>query len=33
MQLEAGRELADARLARLLAFRDEFAAEWLGNAA
>jgi uncharacterized protein len=33
MQLEAGRELADARLARLLAFRDDFAAEWLGNAA
>jgi uncharacterized protein len=32
MQLEAGRELADARLARLLAFRDDFAAEWLGNA-
>jgi uncharacterized protein len=31
MQLEAGRELADARLARLLAFRDDFAAEWLGN--
>jgi uncharacterized protein len=31
MQLEAGRELAGARLARLLAFRDEFAAEWLGN--
>jgi uncharacterized protein len=32
MQLEAGRELADDRLARLLAFRDDFAAEWLGNA-
>jgi uncharacterized protein len=31
MQLEAARELAGARLARLLAFRDEFAAEWLGN--
>lgn len=31
MQLEAGRELAVARLARLLAFRDEFAGEWLGN--
>ncbi|QOL49166.1 HD domain-containing protein [Massilia litorea] len=31
MQLDAGRELAESRLARLLAFRDEFAAEWLGN--
>jgi uncharacterized protein len=30
MQLAAGRALAEARLARLLAFRDEFAAEWLG---
>jgi uncharacterized protein len=33
MQLDAGRALAEARLARLLAFRDEFAAEWLGSAA
>jgi uncharacterized protein len=33
MQLAAGRALADARLARLLAFRDEFAAEWLGSGA
>ncbi|THC42463.1 HD domain-containing protein [Massilia sp. Mn16-1_5] len=33
MQLEAGRALAEARLARLLAFREEFAAEWLGQAA
>ena len=33
MQLEAGRDLAGARLARLLAFRDEFAAEWLGSGA
>ena len=33
MQLEAGRALAERRLARLLAFRDEFAAEWLGKAA
>jgi len=33
MQLEAGRALAEARLARLLAFRAEFAAEWLGDAA
>lgn len=33
MQLDAGRALAEARLARLLAFRDEFAAEWLGWAA
>jgi uncharacterized protein len=32
MQLDAGRALAEARLARLLAFRDEFAAEWLGQA-
>ena len=32
MQLEAGRALAEARLARLLAFREEFAAEWLGGA-
>jgi uncharacterized protein len=32
MQLEAGRALANERLARLLAFRDEFAAEWLGRA-
>jgi uncharacterized protein len=33
MQLEAGRALAEERLARLLAFREEFAAEWLGDAA
>ena len=33
MQLDAGRDLANARLARLLAFREEFAAEWLGRAA
>jgi uncharacterized protein len=33
MQLAAGRALAEERLARLLAFRDEFAAEWLGSAA
>lgn len=33
MQLDAGRALAEARLARLLAFRQEFAAEWLGEAA
>jgi uncharacterized protein len=33
MQLDAGRALAEARLARLLAFREEFAAEWLGSAA
>ena len=33
MQLDAGRALAEARLARLLAFRAEFAAEWLGDAA
>jgi uncharacterized protein len=33
MQLEAGRALAEERLARLLAFRDDFAAEWLGSAA
>jgi len=32
MQLDAGRALAEARLARLMAFRDEFAAEWLGSA-
>jgi len=32
MQLDAGRALAEARLARLLAFREEFAAEWLGGA-
>jgi len=32
MQLDAGRALAEARLARLMAFRDEFAAEWLGGA-
>jgi uncharacterized protein len=32
MQLDAGRALAEARLARLLAFRDEFSAEWLGSA-
>jgi uncharacterized protein len=32
MQLDAGRGLANARLARLLAFREEFAAEWLGSA-
>lgn len=32
MQLDAGRALAEARLARLLAFRDEFAAEWRGSA-
>ena len=31
MQLDAGRALAEARLARLMAFRDEFAAEWLGR--
>ena len=33
MQIDAGRALAEARLARLMAFRDEFAAEWLGDAA
>ena len=33
MQLDAGRALADARLARLLDFRAEFAAEWIGSAA
>jgi uncharacterized protein len=33
MQLAAGRALAEQRLARLLAFRAEFAAEWLGDAA
>ena len=33
MQLPAGRALAERRLARLLAFREEFAAEWLGEAA
>jgi len=33
MQLAAGRALAEERLARLLAFRDDFAAEWLGKAA
>jgi uncharacterized protein len=33
MQLEAGRALAGQRLARLLAFRDAFAAEWLGETA
>lgn len=33
MQLEAGRALAEERLARLLAFREDFAAEWLGSAA
>ena len=33
MQLDAGRALAEQRLARLLAFREEFAAEWLGQAA
>ena len=33
MQLDAGRALAEARLARLLAFREEFAAEWMGDAA
>jgi uncharacterized protein len=33
MQLDAGRALAEARLARLMAFRAEFAAEWLGDAA
>jgi uncharacterized protein len=32
MQLDAGRALAEARLARLLDFREEFAAEWLGSA-
>jgi uncharacterized protein len=32
MQLAAGRALAEQRLARLLAFREEFAAEWLGDA-
>jgi len=32
MQTGAGRALAEARLARLLAFRAEFAAEWLGSA-
>lgn len=31
MQLDAGRALAQARLVRLLAFREEFAAEWLGE--
>ena len=32
MQLEAGRILATERLERLLAFRQAFAAEWLGSA-
>lgn len=31
MQLEAGRDLANERLGRLLVFRDEFAAEWLAQ--
>ncbi|MBD8532336.1 MULTISPECIES: HD domain-containing protein [unclassified Massilia] len=31
MQTEAGRALANERLERLLAFRREFAAEWLGE--
>jgi len=33
MQTGAGRALAEERLARLLAFRSAFAAEWLGDAA
>lgn len=33
MQTDAGRALAEQRLARLTAFREEFAAEWLGDAA
>ena len=31
MQTAAGRDLASARVARLLAFRDEFVAEWIGR--
>jgi uncharacterized protein len=32
MQTEAGRDMANARLGRLLVFRKEFAQEWLGAA-
>jgi len=31
MQTAGGREMADARLEKLLVFREEFAAEWLGE--
>lgn len=31
MQTEAGRDLANARLGKLLVFRKDFAAEWLGE--
>ncbi|MDN4061118.1 HD domain-containing protein [Massilia sp. YIM B02769] len=31
MQTEAGRAMANARLGKLLVFREEFAAEWLGT--